>query len=215
MLAILSVLLSSCIFNSVPSRLQLRNEIAAHVFKVMKSPIEGNGGTGFEVMAPSGATFVMTNAHVCNILLADGTSKIAWVSNGLIAMPRRVVAISDEKDLCLLEGISGGMGLKVSKDAPQVGEWLHVVGHPKLGPLIMSSGEFYEVCTINVAGPRMSTPSVKRGSYCTTAVADVGSSGSPAVNEYGEVIGVLFAVDGKSRAALVSLTDVKDFLLQR
>ena len=45
--------------------------------------------------------------------------------------------------------------------------------------------------------------------------AQPGSSGSPMVNEAGDVVGVVFAIDEKAWASMVSLSDLRKFLQKR
>lgn len=118
----------------------LRHAVGEKVYMI-KGRIDGGGGTGFALKAPSGQTYIVTNSHVCKGALTqseDKTSLLVVGENG--AMRRRIIENSDFTDLCLLEGLPGVEGLSVGSE-PGIGEVVGVVGHPALRPLSLSRGE--------------------------------------------------------------------------
>ena len=119
----------------------LRAKVGSRVYMIKGVP-NGGGGTGFELKAPSGQSYIVTNSHVCNHvkdLTEDKHSALVMGDDGQY-MSRRIITISDKTDLCLIEGLPGVQGLSLG-DEPMVGDQLTVVGHPKLRPLTLSSGE--------------------------------------------------------------------------
>jgi S1-C subfamily serine protease len=121
----------------------LRYTVGSKVYKI-QAELRGGGGTGFQVKAPSGTNYVMTNSHVCQAVEAydapenKGTALLVddygnWVR-------RRIVAVSDQSDLCLIEGAPGVEGLSLGSE-PGLGETMTVVGHPHLKPITLSSGD--------------------------------------------------------------------------
>ena len=203
----------------------IRSKVGSQVV-MLTNKAQTGGGTGFAVQAPSGEVYTLTNAHVCRI------------KGGLFTMLRHgrkirmnIIEISDTSDLCLLNGIKGMEGLKLASGV-DIGEELGLVGHPKLMPLTLSRGQLigYDRALVLVSpGPcedGMDPPSYVTvealfGLVCvldvkagyTNVVALPGNSGSPMVNFFGNVVGVLFAADGDVFWGLiVPLKQVKDFL---
>jgi len=110
----------------------------------VQAVLHGGGGTGFQVRAPSGADYVVTNSHVCDHLLAkaspENAGTVILVDDDGNCIRRRVIAVSDQSDLCLIEGAPGVSGLSLGS-TPHIGDTATVVGHPLLRPTTLSSGE--------------------------------------------------------------------------
>lgn len=118
----------------------LRQYVGNKVYMI-KGRMDGGGGTGFSIKAPSGQTYIVTNSHVCEGALTQSEDKTSLlVVNGEGAMRRRIIENSDFTDLCILEGLPGVEGLSVGSE-PRVGQILASVGHPRLRPLSLSRGE--------------------------------------------------------------------------
>jgi S1-C subfamily serine protease len=89
----------------------LRSSVGSKVYTIKDNPKSG-GGTGFAIQAPSGASYILTNDHVCNVS-KDKQTVLVQNESGL-NMRRRILARADFTDLCLIEGIPGVEGLKLS-----------------------------------------------------------------------------------------------------
>jgi S1-C subfamily serine protease len=190
----------------------LRYEVGESTVRVMVS--ERGGGSGFAVEGASGQNYIATNKHVC-----EGAEK-GWVKiksdSGLEAW-KRIVYIDNKHDVCLVEGDKRLSPLELSK-SPSKGDFHYIVGHPGLRQLTVSQGEYigFDVVKLldNVKNKNQCKGEIYelnpmeqfffgrewvciRGylSYASTAVAYGGNSGSPVVNKYGNVIGILFAGD--------------------
>lgn len=201
-----------------------------------------SGGTGFVVRAPSGKRYTLTNAHVCRIatngiLLArgEGDYAMAYIS---------VIEISNTSDLCVLSPVPGIKGLSISSDQG-FGDELSVVGHPHLEPTTISHGYItnhqHTMLVISNEASRIECELDMGGKYedlsdnpfaqalgvagrClkiydsmrTNAVAYPGNSGSPVVNMYGNVVGVLFAGNSADNYGyIVTLNDLNMFLMDK
>lgn len=66
------------------------------------------GGTGFEVVAPnSGKVYTLTNRHICR--LAGNSGELAARHNANDEEIRlKIISVSSETDLCVLEAVPGG-----------------------------------------------------------------------------------------------------------
>ena len=117
----------------------LRWSVGGRTYKI-QAKLGGGGGTGFAVKAPSGANYIVTNSHVCDFVAEDRADGNVLVVNDQGSMTRRVLAVSDFTDLCLIEGLPGVEGLSLGSE-PAMGQHVTAVGHPLLRPMSTSSGE--------------------------------------------------------------------------
>ena len=216
----------------------LRATVGSKVVRIVRLDEKGDvrgGGTGFLVKAPSGTSYILTNSHVCAMAVA-GELIVEMPGGNLLS--RRVVQDSDWTDLCLVEGLPGQEGLELA-GSYDVGEMVAAVGHPHLMPLTISKGEIVSHTETTYLsgiigfgkeekdcqrkynkiedldtffGPiRVCTVTVK--SLQTTIVGLPGNSGSPIVNAYGHLVGVLFAGDNDVHwSMIVPLEDINKFL---
>lgn len=179
--------------------------------QVVKIIGESGSGTGFHVQAASGKTYILTNAHVCEI--ANKNNELL-VENSKKIIPRRVIAVYEKHDLCLVEPLPGEeSGLKLARSV-SIGEDIVLIGHPSGRALTLSKGEFVlkrfipmisskhrdEGSCISDGGQWLnggfflpSVCAVKVSAYGVSSPSYPGNSGSPVVNKWGNVVGVLFA----------------------
>lgn len=200
-----------------------RNEVGSSVVKVIG--VRGTG-SGFHVQAPSGNIYIMTNAHVC--ALADQNRQITIEHKGS-RVNRTIVSVYKNHDLCLIEKLPKvKSGIKIASSS-DVGEDLYLIGHPSGRPLTLSKGELIFQKTINIL---MSKPEQDcKGQYipdllflpggCVesfishgiSAISFPGNSGSPVINKYGNLIGVLFAGSNQpTDSYMVPLRFIKKFI---
>lgn len=196
-----------------------------------------SGGTGFHVKAPSGKTYIMTNKHVCQLKDSKGIVYVKTETSDK-AMPKRVIEQYKEHDLCLVEPIEGVKGIKVSSGL-EARDSVYVLGHPGLRALTLSKGNYISDDIIQIASYNTkkedcegkfidlsedifaamfgvnSACIVSHQTNAVTAVIYPGSSGSPAVNFYGNLVGVIFAgSNANTDGHMVPLSFVEDFLEQ-
>lgn len=124
----------------------LRYSVGSRVYMIRDSSHSG-GGTGFAIQAPTGISYILTNDHVCGVS-SDGQTVL--VTGEDVSMRRRIIAHDENSDLCLIEGIPGVKGLKMATFGPNIGETMNVLGHPRLMPLHLSSGELTGAETIQI-----------------------------------------------------------------
>lgn len=187
-----------------------------------------SGGTGFFVKTAKGQTYVLTNRHICELAIDERLT--VHVQGEARPYSLRVIERSNSADLCLVEApkhVGGGL---VVADSLDLGQIVRIVGHPKLMPLTQSKGEYVGEEVIDLLfsnGPcpeetdQFHTEEDWGGPVCimsvgaglTNALALGGNSGSPTVNDLGQVVGVLFAGNPSDNWGLiVRLSDIKEFL---
>jgi len=186
--------------------------------------------TGFQVKAPSGRVYTLTNAHVCD-LQKDGVLMIKLHSGRSI--PRRVIEVYTENDLCLVEGLEGYGGLSLASSYSILDENF-VLGFPLgeemdfsrgylkgLGTVYILTGIPFEQCK----GPRLKpivVPTLfgpfpmcvlEHQAIKTNIPIFPGNSGSAMVNSFGNVTGVIFASSNQTNwGSAVPLETIKTFL---
>lgn len=160
-----------------------------------------SGGTGFEVLSPSGHKYIVTNEHMCAV---GATNAIV---NGR-TIPLRVIEQQPTPDLCLLEPIAGLPPLRLAGQDLRPGDLIDIYGYGMLLPLTHTSGVY-----VGDSGPMITAYFGFVSGYATAQILP-GNSGSPVLNSNGDVVGIVFA-SGEAigyRTLFVVLKDLKDFL---
>lgn len=212
----------------------IRYKVGSEVVQIIDPEV--GGGTGFHVVASSGKVYILTNAHVCNLKDEDGFVKVKSEGSSKL-IERKVIVISKEHDMCLVEALPFHNGLKLATKA-EVGESITLVGYPNLRPLILSQGEIVSknaevtipksiifsekdvknckarIITINSIFGDLQLCAISEVAYQVSAISYPGNSGSPVVNKYGNVIGLLFAGSSAivNDAYLIKLEDIREIL---
>lgn len=198
------------------------------VVKLTKTEAGLSGGTGFQVLAPSGKQFTLTNAHICNM----APELVAHTQNGK-TQKLKVLEIDKIHDLCIMEPVEDLRPLKVAgKLFHRERVWL--IGHPALRPLTLESGHYVGMLSIQLftdcaSGIQITEPInftyIRERRYCTRQfssqhinnIAYGGNSGSPVLDMFGNVVGVLYAGrrDQATASHSVPLVDIKRFLANK
>lgn len=167
------------------------------------------GGSGFQILTAEGPR-VITNAHLCE-------GRPAMLARNLWNAERvdilKVLKVDREKDLCMLEGVPGLGVLRPAFFAPSVLDEIFVVGHPDLELTTISRGrvrgEIQVQLEYKAGGKYMDSISISAKVYR-------GNSGSPVVNSFGGVVGVLLAVTNRTdNGYFVPLRHLKSFIGRR
>lgn len=206
-----------------------------------------SGGTGFQITAPSGKQYTLTNYHVCMLANKgkDGNDYMTAEDYNGSKFNLKVLKYSSDHDLCLLEPMGHLPTLKTAFKY-YLHEQVYLIGHPRLANLTMESGSLVSKRNINIMLPtkvehncktqfgtfinnfinRISPLQTKSGlKRCMenltvlhiNVISYGGNSGSPVVDDLGNVVGVLFAGSRQAVTATfaVPLEYVKSFIADK
>lgn len=188
---------------------------------------ETGGGTGFVVKLNGDQTAIVSNEHVC------GDADIVYIHDDKgNKTPRAVIKTDRTHDLCLIGGIDAP-ALDLAVKQPVRFQPLRIMGHPFLKPLAPTNGvftgrvlgKFLEAPTQNgdcnsgakktqidtLFGPMLAC--VRTEDLRTTTIPiGPGNSGSPVLNNAGEVVGVANSSAGDGQANFIPLEYLREFL---
>lgn len=171
--------------------------------QIVKLHWQGRGGTGFAIKAPSGKVILISNKHVCNLaehkhLLLERDEKIY---NTI------VLEKSETTDLCAVDALDLFTGLNLAKEVDTT-RGVHVLGHPGGMSLKHTFGFItgHEVLAVPYPDGMKDIDS-----FTSTALVAPGSSGSPVVDSYSDVVAVVYALD-PDQSLLIPYKDLKEFL---
>jgi len=205
-------------------------KISKAIVKVTMTKNQYIGGTGFQVMAPWGEKIIVTNDHICEGML----NNTAYISHDKKTWKSKIIAQSNYTDLCILTGIEQLPVLTLGWAQSRF-DTILILGHPALQPITPSKGRV--IATIKVRlfifksekdckGSGYSWEETKRKfgspiyacirrveSIMTTAKIFPGSSGSPVINRFGLVTGVIFAGNFLRQSSYyIPVQELQDFL---
>jgi|SRR5579859_148750 len=175
-----------------------------------------SGGSGVTLSSSESYSVVLTNSHVCGVVVNGGLVTDSDFRELKVVSYTR----SQRHDLCLI-GVAGNLHhdttISSTSPVPYVTESI-VVGHPQLMPVIITKGYFSTPQLITVIlGLRECSEAEKNDSsigiicaflgklpilktydaYTTSALIQPGSSGSPVYNKKGELEALIFAGAGQ------------------
>lgn len=177
-------------------------------------------GSGSHVRLETGEVVILTNKHICQM---TGPLMVKSEDQPL-PIARKIIKISDKHDLCAIEAIPGEEAIHIGS-APKIGDELYVLGHPRGDALNVSVGEYFDNKEIDMSEEPQADGTCAEGKpviFCVYKRNTIqfsnpsypGNSGSPIVNKYGNLVGVLFAGDRsvENMGFGVPLTYVSEFL---
>lgn len=193
----------------------LEHTVGSQVLFVKSMPDSKRQGsaTGFHVKTQRGNVVFVTNAHVCELANDKGLINIEDKLNSKRLIPRRVLEVYKDNDLCAVEPLPGYEGLTLADDL-DVGDTVWAIGYPLGESLNITSGRIKDFGTTTLMseipldkcdGPRLKKETFQMWIFivqvCTVTLESVqtdviifgGNSGSPLLNMFGNVTGVVFA----------------------
>lgn len=195
----------------------------------MITNMQGNsGGTGVVLRSTRSTSFVMTNAHVCNVAKSGGIVSTNQ-GTGLVTSYK----VSKLHDICLIEtNVDLKANTEVAEQAPEEMQDATVSGHPGLAPVIITKGNFSskEIIQVMTGFRTCSKEEIEKDpilcaflggipvikSYraqVTAALISPGSSGSAVWNDSGYISGLVFAGQGNLNIShIVPIEYVKNFV---
>ena len=175
---------------------------------------QSGGGTGVVLSSYSDASYVLTNRHVCGLLVKGGS-----VVKGGKLYPAVAFKPSKIHDVCLVKVKSDlQVSTMVATEEPKLFSKAHISGHPHLRPHVLTNGDFSEKINIDIVmDSRPCTieemeshpiqcifggyPIVEQlEAQLVSATILPGSSGSAVFNDNGEIAGLAFASDSRELA---------------
>jgi len=217
-------------------KVYLENKVGQNTLfiKSMPDSILQGSGTAFEVKAPSGKVYTLTNRHICELANANGELSIydKKVTGELVT--KKIVQVYDKNDLCLVEGLDGYDGLTIGDDV-HVGDTVFAFGYALGEAMNVAEGRVKEYGFTTLidpstpleacVGPRHAIKSINFLFFsipvCTVTLDSIntsvfiypGNSGSAMFNSWGNVVGVFFAGNTRTNwGNAAPLKDVKSLL---
>ncbi|MFW7415808.1 S1 family peptidase [Demequina sp. SO4-18] len=158
-----------------------------------------NTGTGFALDAFT----LVTNRHVID---DSQTIEVSTHDGRIIdATAASSTTVADIAIITTTESLGGAFAARAEED-PEEGDVITVVGYPNGGKLTTVSG----VVLGSVQDPLGSAVDTV---LATTAVVQPGSSGSPVLNDDGDVVGVVYAKNPDSNQSFIVPVSVLNTLL--
>lgn len=160
----------------------LKTSLESAVIPIYRKITRSRGmlGTAFYVKAPSGQVYAVTNEHVC------GRSSTLFVIVGDVEQVLEVVKLEPAWDLCILKGQIYAKVLPISPRSPTY-EVVYTAGFSGAKPISFHKGWNLGHQTIKIDNQVYFVHKTNMEGIFK------GASGSPVVNQYGEVIGVINA----------------------
>jgi S1-C subfamily serine protease len=136
--------------------------------------------------------FIITNAHLCR-----GASALL-VAGYSIPKVLKVIKIDENLDLCMLEAFEHKESAYIIGSIFYKGESVRTGGHPLGKPFRTSMGEILERAIDGID---------------TTLKIEHGASGSPVINSFGIVVGVIVAIDPDyGQGYMIDIDDLNNFI---
>lgn len=180
---------------------------------------KNSGGSGVIYSSDPTESLVLTNAHVCKVVVGGG---VVHTSRGIVSVAD--YKLSNVHDICMIRVRADlGVNTEIAEKAPNSYDKAVVAGHPALLPTIVTEGHFSDKMHINVlteirecTAEEFESP---LGIFCillggipviktyetipVSATIMGGSSGSGVFDKDGKIAGLVFAGSGQIGYAFI------------
>lgn len=234
----LGMMSSSLLAKSSDHAYDMMNKVKNNVYFLDKRDAKGvtiSFGTGFRLLDSKGKTRYITAGHICENT-PDATIYVNNIVKGkkntLGKVKKFKTSLTD--DLCELDiqwnspiHTLSIKGLKLAKQAKRE-HYVYIVGFPAMPFMTSTWGRLKGVQNIHIAAPHISSSEclklskfhhhgmtcyTKFDTFSATAPTQGGGSGSPLLNESGEVIAVVIAAQtGLNWSSSTTMKALKNFL---
>lgn len=186
-----SLFLLTLIFSSPIVMDHARDIYLAEVVAKKAHPVKVQGrtiGSSWQVKY-KGKRVTITNNHVCSVVKRfNKDKKVEGKYLTIGSLKRKILLNSPSHDICILEPM-GNKYFSLASDI-HIGEKVTIIGHPRGMDQSLSDGRIIGVGYGEMPWlPKAGVISFLK----STALSYPGNSGSPVVNRYGNVVGILFA----------------------
>lgn len=166
-----------------------------------------------------GKRYTLTNQHVCRIaerFVADRAEsryvtneELVGIAIDISGTPLKIKAISKEHDLCILEPDMSKSSFSLASSV-HMGERVTLIGHPRGLPQTVREGR-------TISREVTYIPWIEARNLEVIMISTLtypGNSGSPVLNRFGNLVGVLFAGQSgiHTEGLMVPVESVKKFL---
>lgn len=205
---------------------RLFDENYSRVFQVQNPGEPRKHGTGTLIKGASNTSYILTNAHVCRM-----TGDLAVVANLSTYFTASVVYSNKQQDICLLKPNKELTlnSVKIAKEEAYLNQVVYTIGFPRNYPLSLKRGnvigpyrDFTEEvyvdqknCVAILPNPQTKILSClyMMDFMLTSFTAYGGNSGSPVLNQDGELVGLLsLAVYQTQYGGYIFLNEIKKVL---
>ena len=206
---------TTTIFNTKKISNSNASDIKKSVFKLLSISEENNlyTATGFVFKKRNNKSFILTNHHFCEI--TDGGIFLIQNDEEYKRGDARIAEVeysSEEVDLCIASTISMEEPLGILDKDLKFSDKLYTIGAPDGNfPMYfdLRFSSYIDKEVISDYFPRLKT---KYNSFFVTGFIETGQSGSPVLNEKGEVVGVIFAKTGNGTGIVIPSKEALDFI---
>ena len=169
-------------------------------------------GTGFVVQGESGHKFMMTAGHICDAAEANKVSLYTDISEKSVVFPKW--ASLNSHDICILGHVDEDLPAYRVGSEPEITDKLWAIGFPVAYPLTVMSGNVIGDVNVTIQTDHsindcqgiykkimrtmFGTPvgeicAIQGVETAVTMSVAPGASGSPVINRYGELVGIVSA----------------------
>ena len=207
---IILLLVSSCAH--VINLKEMRQDVAKSVVIVrVKTDTSGWSGTGFSI----GEHKILTNKHVCS---AENEGIYIIIDQNGIKHNAIYVKSDEGADLCVISTEAELPALRLAKEDSKSGEHITAIGAPHgLLPAFTDGfiSGYKEIAIVDTIDGRAFSVMFK--AQFTSAPIYPGNSGSPCLNDDGEVAGIFFAGrgDAEHMTLIVPVNLIRQFLEEK